>query len=207
MLQPIAQLAQEDEAPAHPFGFGGKQRQRHQTTHAQRGKHGQLLDETRHILGIQAIFAGLARGIDLHEHVQRPPLSLQMPVQRLCHAQAVQCLELAGKTCHQPGLVGLQVADDRPAQIGQVLHGLPFPKRFLYLVLAQQAAARCIGQTQAGLRLGLADGQQAHTGWITPHALAGSCNALLHGGEVAKKVLYRAGLGVQAMLIVTGRGF
>ena len=130
-----------------------------------------------------------------------------MPVQRLGHAQAVQGLELAGKARHQPGLVGLQVADDRAVQIGQILHGLPFAKSLLHLVLAQPAAARRIGQTQAGLWLGLADGQQAHAGWITPHALAGSCNALLNGGEVAAEVLYRAGLGVQAMLIVTGRGF
>lgn len=84
-----------------------------------------------------------------------------MAIQRPGYAQAVQRMELGGKTRHQPGLVRLQVPDDRPAKIGLILHGLPFVVCLLHLVFAEHATTRRAGQAQSGFGLGLADPQEA----------------------------------------------
>src|SRR3989344_5065937 len=65
------------------------------------------------------------------------------------------------------------MADDRPAQIGQVLHGFPFAEGFLRLVFTQQAATRRVGQAQTGLGLGLAHRQQSHPSRVAPRAVVG----------------------------------
>ena len=142
--------------------------------------------------GLNAILAGLARGIDLHEHVQRPPLGLQMPGSSAASAarEAVQCLELtAGKTCDQPGLgwsAGGRRADQRRSARSYM--DSHFPNASCTLFLACQAAVRCIGQTQAGLRLGLADGKQSAR-WLDHAPRAGrQLQCAPADGEVATKV-------------------
>src|SRR5690606_4122943 len=85
-------------------------------------------------------------------------------------------------------LVGLQVADDGPAQARQVGQGLGLVGRLLDLVLAKLAAAGLVGQAQPRLVDGLADREQADAGRVTSHALAGGGDAFLHGGEVVAEI-------------------
>ena len=184
----------------------GEQRQRHQAAHPQRRHGGQGLQECRHRLRCQSVFAGLARGIDLDKDIQRASFGLQTAVQSLGQAQAVQGLELAGKARHQLGLVGLQMADDRPAQIGEVLQSLPFAPGFLHLVFAQHAATRRMGQAQSVCGLGLAHRQQPHAARIPPGALAGSGHAGLHRRQVVLKIRQGQRLGVATMLVMPGAG-
>jgi hypothetical protein len=93
---------------------------------------------------------------------------LQASVEFFGHPQAVERLEFAGKAGHQPGLVGLQMADDRPLQVGQIRHGFPFAVGFLHLVLTQEAQPRGMRKTDARLVHGLADRQQANRAGSRP---------------------------------------
>ena len=96
--------------------------------------------------------------------------------------------------------------DDRPFQIGEILHGLPLAIGFLHLVLAQKAAAGRIGRPDRILALGLADRQEPNRGRITPHALAGRLDAGMHRCQVVSEVVHGGGLRVLAMLVVGGLG-
>ena len=83
-------------------------------------------------------------------------------------------MKFAGEFSHQPGLVGLQVANQAPAQTGHVLaHGLPLAVGLLHFVFAHFAHAGGPGQTQALLGHGFAHGQQAHVLRTATATLAG----------------------------------
>ena len=98
------------------------------------------------------------------------------------------------------------MSDDRPLQIGEILHGLPLAIGFLHLVFAQKAAAGRIGRPDRILALGLADRQESHRGRITPDALAGCLDAGMHRRQVVPEVVHGGGLRVLAMLVVGGLG-
>ncbi len=96
------------------------------------------------------------------------------------------------------------MTDHRPAQLGEVDHGVPFAIRLLYLVFAEQAAARGVRHANALFIHGLAHGQQTPTGRIVPCSLACRCNARMDGREVATEVIYGFGLRAAAVLVVQG---
>lgn len=194
--QAVAQGTQQHEALPYARGVGRQHRQRHQPAHTQRAVARQLADEGRRLVRMQAVLAGLARSIDLHVHIQRAPLGLQAALQRLGQAHAVERLELGREARHQLGLVGLQMADHRPAQVGQVGHGLPFPVGLLDLVLAQLAAAGGIRHADAGLVHRLADRQQPHAGRVAPGPLAGRRHAGPHRRQVVLEIGHAVGAGV-----------
>ena len=98
------------------------------------------------------------------------------------------------------------MSDDRPLQIGEILHGLPLSIGFLHLVFAQKAAAGRIGCPDRILALGLADRQEPNRGRVTPHALAGCLDAGMHRCQVVPEVVHGGGLRVLAMLVVGGLG-
>ena len=103
---------------------------------------------------------------DRRELPERDSGSMTAPAriwQRLGRAQAVERVKFAGEFGHQPGLVGLQVANQAPAQTGHVLaHGLPLAVGLLHFVFAHFAHAGGPGQAQALLGHGLLTGQQAN---------------------------------------------
>src|SRR3989344_1641143 len=98
------------------------------------------------------------------------------------------------------------MADDRPAQIGQVLHGFPFAEGFLRLVFTQQAATRRVGQAQTGLGLGLAHRQQSHPSRSAPRTEAGGIHAAPHRRQVVPEIFDGSCLRIAAMLAVAGLG-
>src|SRR3989344_4450025 len=98
------------------------------------------------------------------------------------------------------------MADDRPAQIGQVLHGFPFAEGFLRLVFTQQAATRRVGQAQTGLGLGLAHRQQSHPSRVAPRTVAGGIHAGPHRRQVVPEIFDGSCLRIAAMLAVAGLG-
>ena len=193
LAQPVAQRAQQHETLAHALGLGREQRQRHEAAHPQAGI-------GRHLCRRKAAASSGCRPYLLASpevlictYIQRAALGLQAAVQRLGHAQAVQRLELGRVARHQLGLVGLQMADDGPAQVRQVGHGLPFARHLLQLVLAQVAAAGLVGQADARLVHRLAHRQQAHAVRRAPGAAGRVGDALVDRGQVAAEILHRLG--------------
>ena len=91
-------------------------------------------------------------------------------------------------------------------QIGQIAHGLPFALGFLHLVLTQVAAAGGVSQTDALLRHGLADRQQAHAGRITTGAGTSAGDALETSRRCAESDVWRGSTGKSAAPATSNRG-
>ena len=80
---------------------------------------GERLDLVRR----QAELLRLVGGVHLDEDVELAAGVVQPPVQRLGHLDRVQGVELPREPGHVPGLVGLQVPDHRPLQVGHGRRG------------------------------------------------------------------------------------
>ena len=153
------------------------------------GRH--LPQEGRGLVGLQAVLAGLARGIDLHIHVQRGPSACR----RRSSASATQAVRAPGtrpRSCPPAALLVCRwpMTDQQVRQVG---HGLPFARHLLQLVLAQVAAAGLVGQADARLVHRLAHRQQAHAVRRAPGAAGRVGDALVDRGQVAAEILHRIG--------------
>ena len=122
----------------------GEHRQGHQPPYPQGAERRELPGERLDLLRRQAELLRLAGGVHLDEHIQAPPGVVQPAVERLGHLDRVQGVELRAKRGHVLGLVGLQVTDDRPAQVRPVGEELGLLRRLLHPVLPEQPDARVV---------------------------------------------------------------
>ena len=75
--------------------------------------------------------------------------------------------------------------DDGPAQLRQIVQGLPFLPGFLHPVFAKQVdTAAVAGGTQTLRRHGFADGQQTNFGRIASATAASRVDTRPHGGKI-----------------------
>ena len=180
-----------------------QQRQRHQAAHAQRAEGRQGAQEGPDLPGRQPVLAVLARGIDLHEHVERAPsacrrrssTSARCRLSSAWNSSAKRATTLALLLCRWP------ITDQRSRA------GRPVPPACGWLpapCFAQHAAAGRIGQRMRASSTVLLTGSRRTSAGSRP-ARARRRDAGPHLGQVTAEVVDRAGVRIEAVVFVPGR--
>src|SRR5690606_10910948 len=111
----IPQAAKQTKARTYTLSVRAEECQRHQAARLQSREVRQAFHKRHQLVGMQPVFALLPGSVHLHEHIKIAFLRVEAAVQYLCQSHAVQCMKLRCEADEVFHLVGLEVADDTPA--------------------------------------------------------------------------------------------